>query len=48
MQAQKANNERELAAKDEQIEEARRGILKQVRSCYNQLCFYLGKITRLQ
>ena len=30
MQAQKANCERDLAAKDEQIEEARRGILKQV------------------
>ena len=30
MQAQKANFERDLAAKDEQIEEARRNILKQV------------------
>lgn len=31
MQAQKANFERDLAAKDEQIEEARRGVLKQVK-----------------
>ena len=30
MQAQKANFERDLASKDEQIEEARRGVLKQV------------------
>lgn len=30
MQAQKANFERDLVAKDEQIEEARRGVLKQV------------------
>ena len=30
MQAQKAAFERDLAAKDEQIEEARRGLVKQV------------------
>eukprot|EP00794_Sanderia_malayensis_P008852 gene8852-9800_t len=37
MQAQKANFERDLASKDEQIEEARRSILKQLRDLENEL-----------
>ncbi|XP_065065923.1 myosin-10-like isoform X1 [Rhopilema esculentum] len=37
MQAQKANFERDLAAKDEQIEEARRGVLKQLRELEAEL-----------
>ena len=41
MQAQKANFERDLATKDEQIEEARRGVLKQVSFCIFRLFFRL-------
>lgn len=33
MQAQKSQFDRELAAKDEAIEEGRRGLVKQVSSC---------------